>query len=332
MDNELMDNELSPTGGVGLVNPEPVLLNPAALLLRDTKTATTRRAYASALRHFFSAAGVVNPAGGPDPSPSQVQAWLKQPVPALALQLAEYRTGMRTAGLSPATINVRLAAVRSLLTLSYKMGFSAVDGKGLVDSEKAEAYRDTRGTDLANIKKLLALPSADTLRGKRDAAILRLLCVKALRRAELCSLDVAHFHAAEGRLSILGKGHAERREISLPPGCTGSLRCYLAAAGHTDGPLIRNCDRNPTRAGGRLTPDGLYKLVGKYGRKIGLKLAPHKLRHSAITIFLDNSGGNILEAQGLSRHKDIRTLSKYDDNRKDRGGQASALLEELLEG
>lgn len=307
------------------------LANPAELLLRDTKTATTRRAYASALRHFFQAAGVVNPAGGPDPSPPQVQAWLRQPVPHLALQLAEYRTGMRTAGLSPATINVRLAAIRSLLTLSYKLGYCAVDGKGLVDSEKAEAYRDTRGTDLANIKKLLALPNADTLRGKRDGAILRLLCVKALRRSELCSLDVSHFDAGAGRLMILGKGETQRRDISLPPHCAQAIREYLSAAGHSDGALIRNCDRNPGQAGGRLTPHGLYKLIAGYGKQLGLKLAPHKLRHSAITIFLDGSGGNILEAQGLSRHKDIRTLSKYDDNRKDRGGQASKMLEDLMD-
>ena len=67
-----MSRDLAPTGGptgTGLVNP-------AALLLRDAKTATTRRAYASALRHFFAWAGYVNPAGGPDPSPGQVQDFL----------------------------------------------------------------------------------------------------------------------------------------------------------------------------------------------------------------------------------------------------------------
>ena len=56
----------------------------------------------------------------------------------------------------------------------------------------------------------------------------------------------------------------------------------------------------------------------------------HKLRHLAITIFLDNSGGNVLEAQGLSCHKDTFTLSKYDDNRNDRGDQAGKMLEKLM--
>lgn len=304
-----------------------LLLDPAALLLQDTKKATTRRAYAAGLRHFFESAGY-----GQSPTPGEVQAFLRQEPHALAYQLAVYRTGMRTAGLSPATINLRLTAVRSLITLSYKLGFCAVKARGLVDSEKAENYRDTRGTDLKNIKRLLALPDAKTLRGKRDSAILRLLCVKALRRSELCSLDVSDFDGADGQLRILGKGQVQRKEVSLPPGCVGAIKTYLAAAGHSAGPLFQSLDRRPEMHGQGLTVDGLYKLVGGYGKQIGLKLTPHKLRHSAITIFLDNSGGNVLEAQGLSRHADIRTLAKYDDNRKDWGGQASTTLEELMDG
>ena len=335
--NKSLDNSSNKLIPVKSAPPTPVqrgglgLANPAALLLEDTKKATTRRAYAAALRNFFAFAGVVNPSGGPDPTAGQVQQFLGQSVPELALCLAQYKNAMRTAGLSSAYMNQRLAAIRSLMKLSHRLGFCATDGRGVVDSEKAEAYRDTRGTDLQNIKRLLALPDKATLRGKRDDAILRLLCVKALRRAELCSLDVSHFNAAEGRLDILGKGEMDRRSITLPPHCAAALCVYLASAGHTNGPLIRNCDRNPSSAGGRLTPDGLYKLVGKYGKQIGLSLAPHKLRHSAITIFLD-SGGDLLEAQGLSRHKDVRTLSKYDDNRKNRGGKASAMLEDLIDG
>ena len=309
--------------------------DPAALLLRDVRKPTTRRAYAAGLRHFFTLAGYVNPDGGPDPHPSHVRAFLARSPPQIALQLAQYSTQMRAAGLSPATINARLAAVRSLLKMSYRLGLSQTDGRGLVDGERPEAYRDTRGTDLRNIKRLLALPDRRTLRGKRDAAMLRLLCTAALRRAELCALDVSDFDPAEGTLLVLGKGKSQRKAITLPPGCISALRSYLSAAKHADGPLFRNVARrytlaDPARAAGRLTPDGLYKIVADYGQKLGLRLTPHKLRHSAITIFLDSSGGNILEAQGLSRHADLRTLSIYDDNRHDRGGRAIAALDELL--
>ena len=77
---------------------------------------------------------------------------------------------MRAAGLSLATTNARLAAVRSLLKMSYRLGLSQTDGRGLVDGERPEAYRDTRGTDLRNIKRLLALPDRRTLRGEAGLA------------------------------------------------------------------------------------------------------------------------------------------------------------------
>lgn len=117
--------------------------------------------------------------------------------------------------------------------------------------------------------------------------MLRLLCTAALRRAEMCALDVSDFDAAEGTLLVLGKGKSQRKAITLPPGCIDALRSYLTAARHGDGPLFRNVARHytlagPARAAGRLTPDGLYKIVSDYGEKLGLRLTPHKLRHSAI--------------------------------------------------
>ena len=226
----------------------PQLDDPVALLLRDVRKPTTRRAYAAGLRHFFALSGCVNPDGGSDPHPSHVRAFLAQSPPQIAVQLANYGTQMRGASLSPATINARLAAVRSLLKMAYRLGLSQTDGRGLVDGERAEAYRDTRGTDLRNIKRLLALPDRRTLRGKRDAAMLRLLCAAALRRAELCALDVSDFDVAEGTLMILGKGKSQRKAITLPPGCIAALRSYLSAARHGDGPLFRNVARHYTLA------------------------------------------------------------------------------------
>jgi integrase/recombinase XerC len=62
-----------------------------------------------------------------------------------------------------------------------------------------------------------------------------------------------------------------------------------------------------------------------------LKLSPHGTRHSAITAFLDASGGDVRSAQSLSRHKDPRTLMIYDDNRQGLQGKASQALGDLLD-
>jgi integrase/recombinase XerC len=55
------------------------------------------------------------------------------------------------------------------------------------------------------------------------------------------------------------------------------------------------------------------------------------VRHSAITAYLDASGGDVRSAQALSRHKDPRTLMIYDDNRQGLQGMASQALGDLLD-
>ena len=81
-------------------------------------------------------------------------------------------------------------------------------------------------------------------------------------------------------------------------------------------------------------------MVREPGRKIGLKVWPHGLRHAAITEALDLTGGNVrplprkppprfgeggwgVRSQRFSRHRDVRILERYDDNRRDLGGEVA---------
>lgn len=295
--------------------------NPVDLLLKDKRSAATRRAYRADLVDFF----------GGDPTPEAVRTFLQLPPPEVALRLATYKAGLMARGLAEATVNRRLAAVRSLLKLSHRLGLATTDGRGLVDGEKARSYRDTRGIDVKMLKKLLALPNTQTLRGKRDRGLLLLMCENALRRAEVCTIDVADFEPETRRVSILGKGRGTQKEaVTISSRCAGAVQAYLFHAGHTEGALFRNRVHDPGKADQRLTPDGLYHLIGEYGSRIGVKLTPHKLRHSAITAALDATGGDVRRVQRLSRHKDIRTLSIYDDNRSDLQGEVTGLLSKLL--
>ena len=316
--------------------------DPVWLLLQDKRSPATRRAYKGDLVDFF----------GASPTPDVVKAFVGQAVPLLAQRLVLYREEMRAKGLAPATINRRLAAVRSLLKMCYRLGLSSTDGRNLIDGEKTKAYRDTRGTDLDNLKRLLALPDRSTLRGKRDYALLRLLCDNALRRAEVCALTVADFQPDDKRLAILGKGRTEKEFITLHPSSAAAVAAYILASGHKEtlasghketlasghgetlereGPLFLTCDHRPQLAGTGLTSNGLYEVVKTYGTKIGLKLSPHKLRHSAITVALDKTGGDVRRVQKLSRHVKLETLILYDDNRTDQQGEITMLLGDLLE-
>ncbi len=298
--------------------------DPVAMLLADKRSPQTRRAYAGDLRDFFGCPGR-------DPDPDTVRGFVSLPPAEIAFRLNRYKAELLGRGAAEATVNRRLAAVRSLLQLCHRLGFAATDGRALVDGEKVQVYRDTRGIDLKTLRKLLRKPGVRDLKGRRDTALLRLLAENALRRAEVCALTVADFRPAELRLYIRGKGRGSQSEpVTLSRKLAELLAAYLADAGHTDGPLFRNLDHRPESAGAGLTPSGLYQLVGDYGRAIGLpRLTPHQLRHTAITLALD-AGEDVRRVQRLSRHKDIRTLQLYDDNRADLQGEVSRKLSSLI--
>lgn len=322
MPNEIIrisDAPTLPAPGLSPVRPDVV-----ALLLKDKRSAATRRAYRGDLTDFF---GI-----DPDLARDQVAAFLMLPPPAVALRLTEYKADLMARGLAEATVNRRLAAVRSLLKFSARLGLATTDGRGLVDSERAKSYRDTRGVDVPTLKKLLALPDSKTLRGKRDRGLLLLLIENALRRAEVCALRVADLEIEQRRLLVIGKGRGTQRSpITISSRVVGALTAYLLTAGHGSDPsgaLFRNVDHRTRGAG--LTPDGLHAIVAGYGERLGIKLAPHKLRHSAITAALDATNGDVRRVQKLSRHADIRTLTIYDDARADHQGEVSNLLAKIV--
>lgn len=304
---------------------QPTEANPIELLIADKRSEATRRAYRADLCAFFCG----------EPSVIEVKRFVSQPAPKLALELTVYKNSLIQRGLAEATINRRLAALRSLIKLAHRLGYATSDGRGLVDSEKVVHYRDTRGVDIETLRQLLQAPDGNSAQGLRDAAILRLLCENALRRAEVCGLDVGDFSPSHHTLMLAGKGRGTQKQpITLSERCSTALVTYLLRSGHmTDygGALFRNLDRRPRHHHQRLSSDGLYYLVQHYGEAIGVQnLTPHKLRHSAITAALDATGGDVRKVQRLSRHADLRTLSIYDDSRQDFQGEVTSLLSDLL--
>jgi len=234
-----------------------------------------------------------------------------------------YRAHLVAKKLSGATINRRLAALRSLVKLGRTLGLVAwgleVEGVDVV------SYRDTRGPGLDGFKKMMArLDARLDEKGKRDRAILRLLFVLALRRGEVCSLDVEHVDLARGTLAILGKGRSDRELLTLAPAEKEALAAWLLVRGAEPGPLFVSLDR--ASRGHRITGRAVHKIVSELGEDVNLVVRPHGLRHAAITELLERTGGNVRKVQKFSRHRDVRVLNVYDDNRTDVAGELSAEL------
>ena len=240
-----------------------------------------------------------------------------------ALALA-YRADLAGRKLQAATINRRLAAVRSLVKLARTLGM--IPWSLEVGNLKSQSYRDTRGPGRQGFRRLMEEAGSRT-DGKafRDRAVLRLLHDLALRRAEVTGLDLEDVDMERGTVTILGKGRTQKERLTLPEPTKAALAAWIDVRGTEPGPLFRNYDRGG-KGGTRLTGTGLYLMVRGLGNKAGLTIRPHGLRHAGITEALDLTNGNIRMVQRYSRHRDMRILNLYDDNRTDLGGDVARLV------
>lgn len=296
-------------------------------LLDDKRSENTRRAYNKDLKDFFRFLSST------EPSAALVSEFLAlQRFQAKALVLAYKSHLLREKKLKEATINRRLSAIKALVKFAFEIGkcnYTLSDIRG----EKVVPYRDTTGVSQELFRQMLAVPQRDTLKGKRDYAILRLLWDNALRRSEVVGADIQDLDADRRSLLILGKGQGTSKQaITLSQATVESIVDWLQARKELDvkKPLFIALDR--ASYGHRLTGEAIYKLVGKVAKAAGItkKLSPHRIRHSVITAALDATGGDVRKVQKLSRHANLNTLIVYDDNRLNLQGELSDLLADMV--
>ena len=154
-----------------------------------------------------------------------------------------------------------------------------------------------------------------------------------MRRGEVVELDLEHFDARGNRVSVLRKGKRERKWLSLDPLVTARLQAWVALRGKEPGPLFLQLGKGGrVLASRRLSGDGVHKILETMGAKLGGIIRPHGLRHAAITAALDETNGNVRAAREFSGHASIEVLMRYDDNRKDVGGEvASKVIRSLAQ-
>ena len=199
-----------------------------------------------------------------------------------------YRHGLVARLLAPATINRRLAAIRSLTKLARLLG--VVPWAIEVQDVPQETLRDTRGPGVETVAEMLRLAAEprDSY-ALRNVAMLRVMFDLALRVSEVVRLDVADLELDRGAIWVSGKGRAEKEVLSLPDTTQETVKAWLRVRGPEPGPLFLTLGprRNRRRSGNRFTSRGIYRIVQQLGERAGTKVWPHALRHSAITAAVD---------------------------------------------
>lgn len=268
--------------------------------------AHTRRGYEWALRDFMQFTGIVRPEEFRSVTRAHVIAW---------------RDDLQRRNLSGTTLRQRLSALSSLfdyLCDSNAVTHNPVKGVKRPGIESYEGKTPALGDHQA--RKLLGAPEGETLKHKRDRALLATLLYHALRRDELCKLkvkDARHERRGVAHLRVSGKG-GKTRYVPLHPAASGAIAEYLDAAGHAgdeSGALLRplHRSRDPLSAAS-LTPDGVYRIVRGYAAALGFPIGAHGLRATAATNALDHEA-DIAKVQEWLGHANIATTRIYDRRR-----------------
>jgi len=272
----------------------------------NLSNASTRRAYENAVRDFMRFTGIEQPKEFRTVTRAHIIAW---------------RNDLAGRTLGGSTIRHRLASLASLFEyLCEKNAVTHNPVKGVERPKTESGKGKTPALGDHQARKLLDAPDKDTIKSKRDRAILSTLLFHALRREELCKLKVRDFRRARKgvpHLKVSGKG-GKTRYLPLHPGTNGLINDYLDAAGHgTDenGALFRPIRNNRTgRLERAITADGVYKLVRAYSAQLGFEIGAHALRATAATNALDHEA-DIAKVQEWLGHANIATTRIYDHRR-----------------
>jgi integrase len=218
--------------------------------------------------------------------------------------------------LAPTTINLRLAAVR-------RLAYEASDN-GLLSPELVAGIRRVKGVkrfgqSVGNWltaeegQHLSGAVRTDTLRGKRDAAMLGLLLGCGLRRSEVSNLEIERIQRRDGHWAIVdlvGKaGHV--RTVPVPLWVKTAIDNWTIAAGIGEGRLFRAIRKNGALWGRGVSQNVVWYVVKNCAQRAGIeKVAPHDLRRSCACM-CHAAGGEIEQIQFLLGHASVQTTERY---------------------
>lgn len=240
-----------------------------------------------------------------------------------------WRVGLRRR-LAPGTVGKYLASVASF----YRYAARDVDPAPIeynpvenVRRPRIERVSHADGLTVAEARALLAAAEVD---GPRTAALVHLLLGTAARVSELVNARVADLGWVEGRraLTVTRKGGV-RGTVLVRPAVWAVVERYLDGRSEVpDGWLIA------TTGGRRMVRQTAYEVVRDLAAATldrDVRVGPHDLRHTAITLALDE-GMSLAEARMFAGHARAATTEQYDRRAHTRGDGAAVAVEAALWG
>ena len=236
------------------------------------------------------------------------------------------------------TSSTYLTAVRNFFTwINAETGYPNI----------AAGIKNPKGNRNGHLKDALSVEQArtvlktikrDTLKDKRDYAIIQLLTLTGLRTIEVTRADIEDIRQIDGLkvLYVQGKGRDQKDEyVKLTGLVETALNEYLEARKETEKlngskPLfVSNSKRNN---GERITTRSVSRIAKQSLINAGLnsdRLTAHSFRHTAVTLAL-KGGASIRDVQQMARHANPLTTERYAHDLKRLTNSAEDMAEQFL--
>jgi integrase/recombinase XerD len=233
---------------------------------------------------------------------------------ARALDVSDFLAGLATGNGRPpcsaATIHRKTACLRSFYRHLRREQIVDEDPTGRL-SPPRRGRKLPHVLSYSEVKKLLESPRGSEPAALRDRALLELMYACGLRASEVVGLEVTDVELKRGFVRAHGKGSKERI-VPLGRQASAAARRYLQS-GRPD--LVGERAESKlfvNQRGGGLTRQGLYKIIQRHARAVGLdgKMSPHTLRHTFATHLL-SGGCDLRSVQEMLGHADVSTTQLY---------------------
>jgi integrase/recombinase XerD len=283
----------------------------ASPFINKSVSEATRRTYGRALREFFQSARMKHPS---EVVPADVLLW---------------RDKLRSQKKSAATVAFKLSVVRSFFEYLKVTGAVLLNPTStkLVSPPELPSEPAGRALTVKDVHYLLAGPDREKPEGARDYALMVIMLRLSLRVSEVCSLRASSIKWSHGRWTLRCKVKGGREEVwPLPKDVKEAIDSYLR---------LDRKRREVVHSGGEhaylfqphtnyrtldfdkpLSTRMVQKIVKRWAdySRLG-DLSPHDLRRTAITRALE-SGLTYRQVQMMSKHKDLKTVMRYDHSRE----------------
>jgi len=209
------------------------------------------------------------------------------------------------------TILAKLSALRKYFRYLVKNKEILLDPTIDIELPRSRDYLPKDILTMQEAENLLELPDK-TILGIRDKAILELLYSSAIRRKELCDLELYDINLKDKTIHIRTPKNRKDRIVPIGNKAKEAIGKYLLTSRFL---LIKNTKEKAvflTYTGKRIRKETLNCMVKKYSNlmKINKKITPHCLRHSCASHLLQN-GSNLVIIQKILGHSRISTTEIY---------------------